>query len=193
MLWPYLRGPMATPKSTEKARRMDLAFASLLSKDDEEVLAAITRIDAEGDARAIRPLLVALANNSSPSVQQRITQLLFQVKAAQADEALFAALEDAEFAGIKATVLSTFWNAGIDVRGRLETFVDIALSGTAAESFECLTVIENQEFWSEKEARAALRRLERDAIAEQDPYKAAILTDLQNVLRLRLGKEEVSG
>ena len=44
-----------------------------------------------------------------------------------------------------------------------------ALSGTAAESFECLTVIENQEFWSEKEARAALRRLERDAIAEQDP------------------------
>ncbi|HNR56800.1 MAG TPA: hypothetical protein PKJ19_16650, partial [Flavobacteriales bacterium] len=90
---------MATSKSTEKAKRMDLAFASLLSKDDEEVLAAITRIDAEGDARAIRPLLVALANNHSPAIQQRITQLLFQVKAAQADEALFAALEDAEFAG----------------------------------------------------------------------------------------------
>ncbi|HPF90663.1 MAG: hypothetical protein H6590_06755 [Flavobacteriales bacterium] len=184
---------MATSKSTEKAKRMDLAFASLLSKDDEEVLAAITRIDAEGDARAIRPLLLALANTPSPAIQQRITQLLFQVKAAQADEALFAALEDTAFAGIRATVLSTFWNAGIDVRGRLDTFVDIALSGTAAESFECLTVIENQDFWSEKEARAALRRLEAGVPAEVDPYKAAILTDLQNVLRLRLGKEEVSG
>lgn len=184
---------MATSKSTEKAKRMDLVFASLLSKDDEEVLAAITRIDAEGDARAIRPLLLALANTPSPAIQQRITQLLFQVKAAQADEALFAALEDTAFVGIRATVLSTFWNAGIDVRGRLDTFVDIALSGTAAESFECLTVIENQDFWSEKEARAALRRLEAGVPAEVDPYKAAILTDLQNVLRLRLGKEEVSG
>ena len=173
-----------------QAKRMDLAFASLLSKDDEEVLAAITRIGKEGDARAIRPLLVALTNNPSPAAQQRISALLFEVKAPQADTVLLAALEDPEFAAIRNIVLSTFWNAGIDVREHLNVFVDIALTGTATESFECLTVIENQEIWPEKDARAAMKRVEKAVLGEPDAYKASILNDLVSVLKYRLGAEE---
>ncbi|MGV3638018.1 MAG: hypothetical protein ACO1NQ_10305 [Flavobacteriales bacterium] len=180
---------MSGTGNSAAAKRMDLAFASLLSKDDEEVLAAITRIGKEGDARAIRPLLMTLATNPSPSVQQRISALLFEVKAPQADVALLSALEDPEFAGIRSAILSTFWNAGIDVRQHLNVFVDIALTGTSAESFECLTVIENQEIWPEKDARAALKRAEKAAASEGDPYKASILHDLANVLKYRLGTE----
>ncbi|MCC6540855.1 MAG: hypothetical protein IT225_01405 [Flavobacteriales bacterium] len=183
---------MAARTTAEKGKRMDLAFASLLSKDDEEVLAAITRIGNEGDARAIRPLLTALTRNTSATVQQRITQLLFQVKASGADEALFTALEDPDLAAVRTTILSTFWNAGIDVRGRLEVFVAIALQGTAAECFECLTVIENQEVWSEREVRTALRQVEQAIPAEKDPYKAAMLADLLQVLQYRLGVGEAA-
>lgn len=183
---------MSGTRHTAQAKRMDLAFASLLSKDDEEVLAAITRIGEEGDARAIRPLLVTLATNPSTSVQQRICALLYEVKAPQADSALLAALEDAEFAGVRNIILSTFWNAGIDVRDHLNVFVDIALSGTAAESFECLTVIENQEIWPEKDARAAMKRVEKAALTESDPYKASILADLVSVLKYRLGIDATS-
>lgn len=56
---------MGDTSKAAKTKRMDLAFASLLSKDDEEVLSALTRIGQEGDARAIRPLLTALASSSS--------------------------------------------------------------------------------------------------------------------------------
>lgn len=178
---------MSGTRHTAQAKRMDLAFASLLSKDDEEVLAAITRIGQEGDARAIRPLLVTLATNPSTSVQQRICTLLYEVKAPQADAALLAALEDAEFKGIRNIVLSTFWNAGIDVRDHLNVFVDIALAGSAAECFECLTVIENQEIWPEKDTRSALKRVEKAIPSESDPYKASMLADLVSVLQYRLG------
>jgi len=177
---------MGGTAKTAQAKRMDLAFASLRSTDDEEVLSALTRIGKEGDARAIRPLLNALATSGSAEVRQRITAMLFEVKAPQADAALFAALDDPELAGVRSTVLSTFWNAGIDVQGRLSTFVDIAINGTAAECFECLTVIENQEVWPTGEVRALLDRVEVATSSERDPYKATILNDLVAALRQRV-------
>jgi hypothetical protein len=168
---------------------MDLAFAALLSDDDSQVLEALTRINEDGDARAIRPLLEALSRSTKPEVQHRITGMLFQVKAEKADAELFAALEDPALLPVRPTVLATFWNAGIDVRDHLGRFVDLALQGNAEETFECLTVIENQEIWPEKETRLALARVRKAANAEPDAYKASMLQDLQAVLEDRLGVE----
>lgn len=180
---------MSTP--APKTKRMDLAFAALLSKDDEAVLAALTRIEQEGDARAIRPLLSALVNSSDGRIQQRITNLLHQVKAANAADELFAALDDPMFAGIRTAILSTFWNAGLDVREHLDRFVTLAVEGPPAECFECLTVIENQEIWPERAARSALGRVRRAAANEPDPYKTSMLKDLVTVLEFRLGSDAV--
>lgn len=170
-----------------RTKRMDLAFAALLSKDEEEILAAITRIGQEGDARAIRPLLAALASSTSTVVHQGILALLYQVKTPGADKVLLAALGDPELLAVRSTILSTFWNAGIDVRDHLKTFIDIALEGSAAECFECLTIVENQEIWPEQATRAALRRVVEATPDVSDAYKATILHDLAGVLRHRLG------
>lgn len=176
--------------ATPKAKRMDLAFAALLSKDDEAILTALTRIEQEGDARAIRPLLTALTTTEDGRIQQRITSLLHQVKAANASEELFAALDDRDFADIRTTILGTFWNAGLDVRDHLEKFTTIAVEGSAAECFECLTIIENQEIWPEKAARLALARVKKAVAVEKDGYKASMLTDLVTALEYRLGVGE---
>lgn len=175
--------------STTKKQRMDLAFAALLSDDDAAVLTALTRIEQQGDARAIRPLLSALMKNQAPAVQQRISNLLFQVKAADAVPALIEALDDAALRPVRRTVLTTFWNAGLDVRDHLHRFVAIAIEGTAEECFECLTVIENQEIWPEKAARLGLAAARKAAAAETDTYKSAILSDLVTELEERLGAE----
>lgn len=172
-----------------KKKRMDLAFAALLSEDDAQVLTALTRIEQEGDARAIRPLLDALARSRSTGVQQRITSMLYQVKAGNAVEELLAALEEPALLDVRRTVLATFWNAGLDVREHLDRFVDIAIHGDAQECFECLTVIENQEIWPEKACRTALANVRKAAAAEGDAYKAAMLHDLVAVLEHRLGVE----
>lgn len=178
------------PTTTTKTKRMDLAFAALLSADDEAILTALTRIEQDGDARAIRPLLMALVNSKEGRVQQKITSMLFEVKAANATEELLAALEDPAFASVRRTILSTFWNAGLDVREHLQRFVEIALEGSAEECFECLTVIENQEIWPEKAARTALAKVMKELPDEGDSYKASMLNDLVAVLQYRLGKEE---
>ncbi len=173
--------------STPKTKRMDLAFAALLSADDEAVLTALTRIEQEGDARAIRPLLTALTHTSDGRIQQRITALLHQVKTAHAAEELFTALNDPTFSSIRTEILGTFWSAGLDVRDHLGKFIGIALNGTAAECFECLTVIENQEIWPEQAARFALNQVRKGVPLEKDTYKAAMLQDLVTALEYRLG------
>lgn len=169
---------------------MDLAFAALLSDDDEQVLTALTRIEQEGDANAIPPLLKSLMNSKETKVKQRITNMLYQVKDSDAGSVLFKALEDPGFATVRPTILATFWNAGVDVREHLDHFVGIAINGSADETFECLTVIENQEIWPEKPVREALVKLKGPVASESDPYKASLLNDLVKVLRYRIGKED---
>lgn len=168
---------------------MDLAFAALLSDDDAAVLTALTRIDEQGDARAIHPLLAALAKTDKPAIEQRITSMLYQVKAVDAVPALMAALDDTALRAVRRTALATFWNAGLDVRDHLERFIEIAIEGSAEECFECLTVIENQEIWPEKAARLALARVRKAAEEEKDAYKATMLKDLVIVFADRLGAD----
>jgi len=170
-----------------KKSKLDLAFAALLSEDDAQILTALTRIEDQGDARAIKPLLVALTASGSAVVQQRITSMLFQIKVADAVPELLAALDDKNLYTVRTTVLATFWNAGLDVHNHLKRFVDLAIAGTADECFECLTVIENQEIWPEKATRTASTRVKKAAGQEGDAYKRAMLHDLARVLDERLG------
>ena len=65
-----------------------------------------------------------------------------------------------------------------------------AISGTAAECFECLTVIENQEIWPEKAARLGVGRLRKAVSDEVDAYKRTMLEDMEKELERRLGASE---
>ena len=176
-------------EAAPKKSKLDLAFVALMSEDEAQVLTALTRIEDQGDARAIRPLLNALAKSNDAKIQQRITSLLNQIKVKDAVPELIGALREPTLLDVRRTVLSTFWNAGLDVRDHLDPFIELAIEGDAEECFECLTVIENQEVWPEKAARSALGRVRKAAAAEKDPYKGAMLTNLKAVLEERLGVE----
>lgn len=170
-----------------KQQRMDLAFAALLSEDDATALSALTRIEEQGDARAIPHLLKALVANPAPAVQSRITALLHTVKAADAVPLLIAALDDPELASVRRTILASFWSAGLDARDHLDRFISFALTGSGEECFECLTVIENQEIWPEKAARLGAARARRASIDEADAMKASMLRGIADELEMRLG------
>ena len=172
-----------------RTKNLDLAFAALHGDDTVQVMHALDRIEQDGDARAVRPLLQKLVRTDLPEVQQRILSLLYQVKAKGADAELLSALGDPTLLEVRATVLATFWNAGIDVRDHLDRFISIAIDGDANECFECLTIIENQEIWPEKASRLGLARIKEAAASETDPYKASILNDVKAALEYRLGIE----
>ncbi|MCW5898055.1 MAG: hypothetical protein KIT10_02205 [Flavobacteriales bacterium] len=173
--------------SKDQRKRMDLAFAALLSEDDAQALEAITRIRAHGDARAIPPLLQALARTTDETRRHRINALLHEVKAEGATLELIAALDDPTLFDIRAEVVAVLWNAGLDVRDHLERLVALAITGDAPLAFEVLTVVEHQEVWPEKAARRALKLLRDAEGAEPDSYKATMLRDMAVLLEQRLG------
>ncbi|HNK42107.1 MAG TPA: hypothetical protein PL002_13050, partial [Flavobacteriales bacterium] len=98
----------------KKQDLLDHAFAALLSDDDAKVLAAIAYVQERGDARAIIPLLHALARTSDQHRQQKIHELLYEVKVKDAAAELVKALDEPELRGVRQTVIATFWNAGLD-------------------------------------------------------------------------------
>ena len=171
----------------KKGLTMDKAFAALLSEDDAKALDALAVIHEKGDANSILPLLHALGATSDPARQRRIQGLLYEVKVKEAAAELGRALEMPELLDVRKTVIAAFWNAGLDAGPYTERLVQIAAEGDAQETFEVLTVIENQELLPEKAARLGLARLKKAVANEQDEYKKALLEDLRAVLEDRLG------
>lgn len=168
---------------------MDKTIEALLSADDARILKALAAVDERGDARSILPLLNALARTSELKVQQRITEMLYQVKVKDAVPELMKALEDPALRSVRRTILATFWNAGLDVRDQVEELVAVAVEGDAADCFECLTVLENNEFLNDKGVLAGIKRLNAAIASNTDEYKGAMLGSLLVELKARVGKE----
>lgn len=166
---------------------MDLAFAALLNDDDAAALTALTRIEQQGDARAIPHLLRAHIANASPAVQSRISALLNQVKAPDAMSTLMTAIADPALRPARRTAIAAIWNAGLDAREHLEPIIALAIEGDDEECFECLTVIENQEIWPEKAARLGLARVRKALEAAPSEYRRAMFSDIVMNLEHRLG------
>lgn len=171
----------------KKSSMMDKAFAALLNEDDAKALEALAVIQEKGDASTIVPLLKALADTEEPARQRRIQALLYQVKVKEAAAELARALDIPELLDVRKTTIAAFWNAGLDAQPYTERLVQIAVVGDAEETFEVLTVIENQELLPEKAARLGLSRVKKALPGETDPYKKALLEDLKNLLEDRLG------
>lgn len=175
--------------STSKKSGLDKAFESLLHADDAQVLRALATVDQQGDARAIMPLLHALARSTDHKVQQRITDMLYQIKVKDAVPELMKALEEPVLRPVRRTILATFWNAGLDVRDQVEQLVAVAVEGDAEECFECLTVLEHNEFLNDKGVLAGIKRLKAAIAGNTDEYKGAMLGTLLVELQARVGKE----
>lgn len=173
--------------SEKKQVTMDKAFAALLSDDDAEALDALAVIHEKGDASSILPLLHALANTDDHARQRRIEGLLYEVKVKDAAAELAKALDVPELLDVRKTTIAAFWNAGLDASPYVERLMQIAVEGGAEETFEVLTVIENQELLPEKPARLALGQVKKAVNKETDAYKQALLKDLEQHLGDRLG------
>ena len=171
----------------KKGTTMDKAFAALLSEDDEKALEALVVIHEKGDANSIHPLLHALAVAEEPARQRRIQALLYQVKVKDAAAELGRALDVPELLGVRKTTIAAFWNAGLDAQPFTERLLQIAVEGDAEETFEVLTVLENQELLPEKAARLGLSRVKKAIPNEANEYRKAVLEDLRKLLEGRLG------
>lgn len=172
----------------ERKNLMDQAFAALLSDDDRKVLGALAYVQERGDARAILPMLQALARTSDHARQQKIKELLYEVKVKDAAAELAKALEDPALRSVRKTVIATFWNAGLDAAPYTERLIACAIEGDAEECFECLTVLENQELLPEKAVQRGIKEISAAIAKNTDDYKGAMLGSLLVELKARVGR-----
>ncbi len=174
---------------SNKEQHIDPVFAALLSDDDVIALGALARIEEQGDARAIFPLLHALAKTSDHQRQQRIRGLLYEVKANGAAAELARALDEPALRNVRKTVIATFWNAGLDASAYTDRLIACAVEGDAEECFECLTVLENQEVLSETAVLRGIKEVSAAIAKNTDDYKGAMLGSLLVELKARVGKD----
>jgi hypothetical protein len=177
----------------KKQSVMDKAFAALLGDDDAKALEALAVIHEQGDATSILPLLHALAATDEPLRQRRIQGLLYEVKVKAAAAEFAKALDIPELLDVRKTAIAAFWNAGLDASPYTERLVQIAVEGDGEETFEVLTVLENQDPLPQSDAQKALKRLEKALAQEHDPYKHTLLEDLHHVLAGRSEKKNEPG
>ena len=85
-------------------------------------------------------------------------------------------------------MISTFWNAGLDAGPYTEKLIACAIEGDAEECFECLTVLENQEFLPEKAVQRGIKELSAAIAANTDEQKGVMLGTLLVELKARVGK-----
>ena len=168
---------------------LDQAFAALLSDDDAKVLGALAYVQERGDARAIYPLLHALAKTNDRAQQQKILSLLFEVKVSDAPAELARALDEPALRSVRKSVIATFWNAGLDASPFTDKLIACAVEGSAEEIFECLTVLENQEVLSEKAVLRGIKEISAAIAKNTDEYKGAMLGSLLVELKARVGKD----
>lgn len=175
------------PNQAGQKKRLDLAHAALAGDDETAILEALDRIEADGDARSIKPLLRTLASTGHEAVRRRISGLINTVKAPNAVPELIAALDDPELLSSRRDIITAVWSAGLDVRDHLDRFVDLAVEGDMQQCLDCLSVIENQEVWPDKAARLGVARVRKAAASEPDQMKASLLVSIALELEDRLG------
>lgn len=123
----------------------------LLSENETIALAAIEKVKKSGDAAMVPSILKALALTKELSIENALSQLLFDLKDKEAVEELVNQFQNPEFAEIRVLMLSACWQTGMDMSHRLPDFITIACTGSYMECLEVLTVIENWETINDQE------------------------------------------
>lgn len=116
----------------------------LNSKDKSIVLEAVRKCRSLGSAELI-PELIALWIKSDGEIEKELTELLYTLKDKSVIDALVETLDDPRFVAYRERIITIFWNAGLEPKEHLSTFVRIAIQGNYMECLECLTLIENME------------------------------------------------
>lgn len=137
--------------STTNAEKRASLVNDLLSDNETIALAAIEKVKKTGDASLVPAILRALASAKDLTIENALSQLLFDLKDKEAIEELVNQLSNSEFASIRVIMLSACWQTGMDLSHRLPELITIACTGNYMECLEVLTVIENWEQITDKE------------------------------------------
>lgn len=172
----------------KNTKKQESIYLDLLSADQKKVDKALADVMQYGNENAILPLIHVLKSNEEEGVQQKVIEILNQLKVKNAADVLIEEAQQSENETIKTQLLSAVWNSGSDASNQVETLVNMAINDSYLVCFECLTIIETIESIPDLDAgEDALERLREQLFIGESP-KDDLYEAMQEALeRLTIG------
>jgi hypothetical protein len=117
----------------------------LFSPKEDVALDAIQKASEVGTVEWVRPLLEAVRDHPSEAVKQSASNVLSTLKISAAEDVLADALNDPEFEGLSADIITYLWSCGFHSEELLPDVVRCAVQGDFRSAMEALTWVEQIE------------------------------------------------
>jgi hypothetical protein len=131
----------------------------LFSANENEVIAAIEKIGAQGNKFYIPLLFDLLLSKPGIEVEQEILKLLGTIKVKESVSAFIDALNDLKYKSIYKEILAACWQNGLEFHDYLPLFVKIVIEYEWETAFEAFTVVDNLEFLPDQKIVDQTRRM----------------------------------
>jgi len=160
-------------------------ITDLFATKPETVLAALDKVPSQGRPEVIVPLLRAYQSwGDEPTIQAKITRILYELKSEAAIPELLKALSSEEFFDQRQLIISAFWNAGLSPVDGFSDLIREAIKGDYLVAFEVLTVIEQMEDFDDNQlVEEAIFDIEEFMDEEPEAGHRNVLEQLRDFLR----------
>jgi len=166
--------------NSKKTRKQEM-LKGLKSEDLSTLVKTLEKVEKNGDADLISPIIQLGSKRQEEEVQTIIRRILFGIKISAAHPIMLQELKTMESNPFRRVLLSSIWEAGINGLEELDTIVRIAIEGDLYEAIECLTIIEESEgTLNEEKILDSLLLLEafKSSNEKVDPSKEVIMSSI---------------
>jgi hypothetical protein len=156
--------------------------ANLQSNKEEMVIKTLNDLRFSGSA-AYLPLLTDIwIRTGSSEVKNNIRSIFGELKDKSCIPVMISLIEDITKLPVKKELLAACWQNGMDFSPYLAKFVDWVIETEMDIAFEAFTVIENLDYYPDKNVREAeIVKINR-ALQNADSLKSYLLKELRGTL-----------
>lgn len=168
-----------------------LFLQKLENETDDQIQSTLHYYRENGDIELLPNVLELLASDRSDMVKETIIELCGDIKTQEAANIAFDYMAQTKNANIRKALLSSLWQAGIDISDRAEKIVEIMLACTDFETtFDAFTLLENCAIEISQETASKLHDIVKNAEGKAADYKRGILQAArEHLLQISLGKK----
>jgi hypothetical protein len=137
--------------TTPNKKKFEEIKNALFSSDTATVIKALNGLDEYPFVELVEPLLVVYAQNQDRTVNERLKEVLANLKISGADSAFITALGAKEWKHCRKDLLHFMWSSNIQPEVGWVLVAEIAAEGSYEEGVEILSLLENTELELQEE------------------------------------------
>lgn len=119
--------------------------AELFSGHDEQVVAAIEKIQSNPSVEYIQPLLALFFDTKDDGLKEKLNDMMGSLKVSGFEDELMIALRKPEWKMHRGQIMAFMWNAGGNPVEFVRELIEMALEGGMETLLECYSILDTME------------------------------------------------